>query len=265
MSTNLQKFKFHTFTLETIDRDGEIWFIASPLASFLGYLNPSEAIRTNVDDEDIAKIYIPIKSANYTCINESGLYSLVFRSNKPEAKTFKRWVTHEVLPSIRKTGSYIDTDRKLTTLSHEEIYHNLAVKAAAMRKALPGLNITDDCNLLISGLGRTNRSDEPKERIPYYREMDKLNLPGIVVIEKKPIKIIFDWLEIHKHDPELVEALYKELGKLCAGRKSMSAYCDAKPFELSGSLEELSGFKTTVEAQNLAKAMRTLVAESVWH
>lgn len=69
MSTNLQKFKFHTFTLETIERDGEVWFIASPLASFLGYQNPSEAIRDNVDDADIATSYIPIKSANYTCVN----------------------------------------------------------------------------------------------------------------------------------------------------------------------------------------------------
>jgi prophage antirepressor-like protein len=102
----MQQFQFNTFTLEVIEKDGEPWFIASPLAEFLGYKNPSEAIRTQVDDADIAKIYIPIKSNNYVCVNESGRYSLVIRSNKPEAKLFKRWVTSEVLPSIRKHGYY---------------------------------------------------------------------------------------------------------------------------------------------------------------
>jgi anti-repressor protein len=106
MNQSLTAFQFHTFILDVIDRNGEPLFIARPLVEFLGYQNPAEAIRTNVDEEDIEKIYIPEKSNNYVCVNESGLYSLVLRSSKPEAKTFKRWVTNEVLPAIRKTGSY---------------------------------------------------------------------------------------------------------------------------------------------------------------
>jgi prophage antirepressor-like protein len=100
-------FKFNTFSLEVIEREGDPWFIARPLAEFLGYKNPAEAIRDNCDEEDIATSYIPTKSANYILVNESGLYSLVIRSDKPEAKPFKRWVTHEVLPAIRKTGRYV--------------------------------------------------------------------------------------------------------------------------------------------------------------
>jgi len=107
MNTELQTFNFNELTLETItDNNGEIWFLATPLAKFLDYKNPAEAIRTNVDIDEVQKIYIPTKSNSYTFINESGLYSLVFRSNKPEAKAFKKWVTNEVLPSIRKNGTY---------------------------------------------------------------------------------------------------------------------------------------------------------------
>jgi len=91
--STITTFKFNQFEMETFDKDGEHWFIASPLAEFLEYQNPARDIRTNVDSDDILNMYIPTKSNNYICINESGLYSLVIRSNKPEAKTFQKWVT----------------------------------------------------------------------------------------------------------------------------------------------------------------------------
>jgi hypothetical protein len=236
------------------------------VADILGYKD-TEAMTRKLDEDEVQNLRsvgselqnVGFNNRGVNLINESGLYSAIMTSQKPEAKTFKRWIFYEVLPAIRKTGSYIDTGRKLTTLSHEEIYRNLADQAAAMRKALPGMRITDDCNLLISDSGK------PKDKVSYYREMDKLNLPSIVVVEKKPIKVIFDWIEYQKHDPELIKKLYKELGALCAGRQSMSDYCKAKPFEMSGSLEELTGFQTVLEAQRLAKAMRELVVDTVRH
>lgn len=85
-------------------------------------------------------------------ISEFGLYSLVLGSRKPVAKPFKRWVTHEALPSIRKTGFYVDSQQKLTTLSQEQIYRNLAAQAETLRKALPpGTVVDDNCNLLNRG------------------------------------------------------------------------------------------------------------------
>jgi prophage antirepressor-like protein len=74
----------------------------------LGYTNPNEAIQDHVDDEDKlnSKTLSSLGQRGGWFVNESGMYSLILRSNKPEAKTFKRWITHEVLPSIRKTGSY---------------------------------------------------------------------------------------------------------------------------------------------------------------
>jgi prophage antirepressor-like protein len=90
------------------DERGEPWFVAKDVAIILGYANPQKAIRDHVDDEDKRgeRIVTPSGTQEAIVINESGLYSLILKSNKPEAKKFKRWVTAEVLPSIRKHGIY---------------------------------------------------------------------------------------------------------------------------------------------------------------
>ena len=89
--------------------DGEPWFVGKDVATALGYTNPRKALKDHVDAED--KNTVTIRDGiqgnpNMTVINESGLYSLIFGSQLDSAKQFKRWVTSEVLPSIRKTGSY---------------------------------------------------------------------------------------------------------------------------------------------------------------
>lgn len=103
--------------------DNGIYFIAKEVAEILGYVDYKQAIRKHVDNED--KVVIPkteiskgvdsttfenIPNRGLTCINESGLYSLILSSKLPTAKSFKRWVTSEVLPSIRKTGGYVNND-----------------------------------------------------------------------------------------------------------------------------------------------------------
>jgi prophage antirepressor-like protein len=95
-----------------IDEKGEPWFVAKDVAIILGYTNPQKAIRDHVDDEDKRgeRIVTPSGTQEAIVINESGLYSLILKSNKPEAKKFKRWVTAEVLPTIRKTGGYVAND-----------------------------------------------------------------------------------------------------------------------------------------------------------
>lgn len=88
--------------------NGEPWFVGKDVAERLGYSNPQKAIRDHVDEEDrtVNESFI-VNGTMATLINESGLYSLVLRSNLPTAKQFKRWVTSEVLPSIRKHGAYL--------------------------------------------------------------------------------------------------------------------------------------------------------------
>ncbi len=94
--------------VRTVDIDGEPWLVGKDVARALGYSNPRDALAKHVDDEDkgVSQIATPSGIQEMTIINESGLYSLVLGSRKPEAKAFKRWITHEVIPSIRKTGSY---------------------------------------------------------------------------------------------------------------------------------------------------------------
>ena len=106
-------FNFEDNEVRTQTINGEPWFVGKDVADILGYSNPAKAIRDHVDDEDKGQndTFTPGGMQIMTIVNESGLYSLVFKSQLPSAKRFKRWVTSEVLPTIRKTGSYkIPTD-----------------------------------------------------------------------------------------------------------------------------------------------------------
>lgn len=94
------------------------WVVAKDAATALGYAKPENAISTHVDDEDKTTTLIQGTGSNYkskaVLINESGIYALVFGSKLPAAKQFKHWVTHDVLPSIRKTGGYIKGEEHMT-------------------------------------------------------------------------------------------------------------------------------------------------------
>lgn len=94
--------------IRAVEKDGEPWFSGKDVAVALGYSNPLKAIRDHVDNEDrgMNETFTPGGKQFIAVINESGLYSLILSSKLPSAKQFKRWVTSEVLPSIRKTGGY---------------------------------------------------------------------------------------------------------------------------------------------------------------
>nr|UVN09007.1 MAG: antirepressor protein KilAC domain protein [Bacteriophage sp.]UVN09271.1 MAG: antirepressor protein KilAC domain protein [Bacteriophage sp.] len=125
MNTEIQTFNFDSASLRTLtDENGEPWFVGKDVATILGYTNPRKALIDHVDDEDKTD-GVTIRDSigreqNPIVINESGLYSLILGSKLPTAKRFKRWVTHEVLPTIRKTGGYIpttNTDDDMTILA----------------------------------------------------------------------------------------------------------------------------------------------------
>lgn len=94
--------------IRSLEIDGEPWFVGKDVAVALGYSNTRDALAKHVDQEDKrgSRFATPSGMQEMTIVNESGLYSLIFSSQLPEAKKFKRWVTSEVLPAIRKTGSY---------------------------------------------------------------------------------------------------------------------------------------------------------------
>ena len=126
--------------IRTVELDGEPWLVGKDVATALGYKNPQEAIRTHVDDEDkgVSEILTPGGKQSVPIINESGLYSLVLSSKLPTARKFRRWVTSEVLPSIRKTGGYTakpmtsyqqmmaETRRRNAQIQEARIYTELA-------------------------------------------------------------------------------------------------------------------------------------------
>jgi prophage antirepressor-like protein len=115
--------------LTVIDKHSSVWFQAKTIATVLGYANPQEAIRKHVDSEDkcirskfegVSKtLTLSNNEKNQVFINESGLYSLILRSKLESSRAFKKWVTSEVLPSIRKTGTYVH---------HENVKPNLTFK-----------------------------------------------------------------------------------------------------------------------------------------
>lgn len=121
MMNELQIFKNPEFgQIRSLVIEGEPWFVGKDVASSLGYRVPNKAVREKIDSEDkgVSEMDTPGGKQDLVIINESGLYSLILSSKLPNAKKFKRWVTSEVLPAIRKTGSYTAPvalpDRKLT-------------------------------------------------------------------------------------------------------------------------------------------------------
>lgn len=122
-----ENMKFGKLTV--IEKDGEFFFIGKDVAEKLGYINPHKAIRDHIDSEDkrTERFVHPLGGVQATIIiNESGLYSLILSSKLQQAKEFKRWVTKDVLPSIRKNGGYIKNQENL---SKEEILTNAVLLA----------------------------------------------------------------------------------------------------------------------------------------
>lgn len=122
----LKIFKNEEFgEVRTVEIGGEPWFVGKDVADILGYTNTAKAIRDHVDDEDklTERIVLSGQSREMYIINESGLYSLILSSKLPTAKAFKRWVTSEVLPSIRKHGLY----------AKEELLDNPDIAIAAFK------------------------------------------------------------------------------------------------------------------------------------
>lgn len=120
MENKLMLFENEAFgKVRTLNLNGEPWFVAVDVCSVLDLSNPTIAV-SRLDEDERAKFNLG-RQGDATIVNEPGLYTLVLGSRKPEAKAFKRWITHEVLPNIRKHGVYI-TDEKLKLFAeHPEL------------------------------------------------------------------------------------------------------------------------------------------------
>lgn len=109
--SDLAIFDYQGAEVRTVTIDGEPWFVASDVCSVLDIGNPSHAV-TRLDDDEVTLISNEGRPTNV--VSEAGLFSLILGSRKPEARAFKRWITHDVLPSIRRTGAYaVETPEQL--------------------------------------------------------------------------------------------------------------------------------------------------------
>lgn len=114
---DLSIFAFGDCMIRTMEKNGEPWFVGKDVAAALGYKEIQKAVRDHVDNDDkgVSEMDTPGGSQKITVINESGLYALIFGSKLENAKKFKRWVTSEVLPQIRKTGAYTSVNAEAET------------------------------------------------------------------------------------------------------------------------------------------------------
>lgn len=124
--------------VRTLTIEEEPWFVGKDVAVALGYGNPRDALRKHIEDEDkgVSQIATPSGEQTMTIINESGLYALIFGSKLESAKRFKHWVTHEVLPAIRKTGTY-SVNPKARALTTDDYMKAAQLAATCRDERLP--------------------------------------------------------------------------------------------------------------------------------
>lgn len=149
--------------IRTIERDGEPWFVGKDVAAALGYTDLNKAIMMHVDEEDKLndKMASSLGQRGGWFINESGLYSLVLSSKLPGAKQFKRWITSEVIPTIRKHGAYMTPDRLQDVLLNPDTLIQLAQnlkEEQEKRRALETQIETDKPKVLFAGAVETSKS-----------------------------------------------------------------------------------------------------------
>lgn len=137
----IQVFESPEFgSIRTLMIDGEPWFVGKDIAEKLEYRLTRKAILDHVDADDVLKWNVIDslgRTQETTIINESGLYSIILTSRKPEARAFKRWVTHEVLPAIRKTGKYETATANRADLTKEDYLKAASMVAECKNERLP--------------------------------------------------------------------------------------------------------------------------------
>ena len=143
MADELRIFENEAFgQVRTVMIDDEPWFVASDICKALDLSNATVSVQ-RLDDDEKSKFNLGLSGGATNCVNEYGLYSLVLASRKPEAKTFKRWITHEIIPALRKTGGYVansdlfvDTYFSDVPYAQRELVRGLVMNIEAQQKSI---------------------------------------------------------------------------------------------------------------------------------
>lgn len=197
--------------VRAVEIDGEGWLVGKDIAEALGYKNSRKAILDHVDEEDkIFRDGVTIRDSigraqKAVLINESGFYSLILRSDMPKAKQFKRWVTSEVLPQIRKTGGYIPIEEEMSEA--EIMAKALIISQKTIEKKDELLKAKDkEIEVLSEDLNQKNRFINQlaaSENTLLVREVAKVASKADVVIgEKRLWSKLREWGLIFKNSTE---------------------------------------------------------------
>lgn len=164
-------FAFNGSNLNVLQINDEPWFVAKEITSILEYRNTNDATRLLDEDEKGTHLMRTLGGdQEVSIINESGLYSLILRSKKPEAKEFKRWVTHEVLPAIRKHGGYLTPEKTEELIANPDLIIQLATSLKSERQKVNFLtNEVAQRNDIIEHQEQELRLQTPA--VKYYREV----------------------------------------------------------------------------------------------
>lgn len=137
---HLEVFESKRFgTIRTTAINGEPWFVAADVCEALEIQNPTDAIK-KLDEDEKARLNLGLRGGDTNVVNEPGLYALVLGSRKPEAKAFKRWITHEVIPTIRKHGAYMTPEKVEEILLNPDTIIKLATELKEERERTAALN-----------------------------------------------------------------------------------------------------------------------------
>lgn len=147
---NLIEMSYNGNEIRTIDDNGQIWWVLSDVCKTLDISNPSK-VASRLDEDERSNFKLG-RQGKTIIINESGLYSVILRSDKPEAKPFRRWITHEVLPEIRRTGSYSLTDPQRKTKTWYGVPVLTSTDAAELLGTSPSAARRKIANCLRNGL-----------------------------------------------------------------------------------------------------------------
>lgn len=126
--SNIQVFVYNESQVRTIQKDGQTWWVLKDVCAVLGISQPIR-VAERLDNDEVNQIHLIDKmgrNQKVYVVNESGLYSVILRSDKPEAKPFRKWVTSEVLPEIRKTGSYAPDIQNIIAITVEKTLEQLS-------------------------------------------------------------------------------------------------------------------------------------------
>lgn len=171
MNETMQTFNYDNNQVRTVLQDGEPWFVLKDVCNVLGIANDRNvAARLDNDERGVYQMDTLGGTQKMNIINEWGLYNIILRSDKPQTKPFRRWVTHEVLPAIRKSGSYTDTENKFAKYCPVSFERAKATMLVQQRNRLAGRSLREmpltwrEIYIDFSGVLGYNINDKAKEQ-----------------------------------------------------------------------------------------------------